>query len=282
MLRTIEDLDSAAQAAALQLESLPGLLSQVAESLRKLSLSGRALPYPDRVEPVGILLTERKNAPQVFTDDDDSSSLTREVPLEMHCQGVSSLAGHFSTRLDLPPAIAKDLEKSGAYHDIGKADLRFQAWLRGGNRAAARLAEWLLAKSALPAQDRAAREQARRQANYPKGTRHECYSAAMLQANADLVADATDPELVTYLVGTHHGRGRPFHPAVNDPGMTAHLNCNGKDCSWAGKHGLEHLRSGWTDLFWRLTERYGFWGMAWLETILRLSDHRQSEMEMET
>lgn len=126
--------------------------------------------------------------------------------------------------------------------------------------------------------DRNAIRVAREQAGYPQGARHECYSVAMAIKNENLLKSAHDRDLVLYLVGAHHGRGRPFMPAVDDEGMKqVTFVFDDEQVNFGGPHGLERLDQGWTDRFWSLIRRYGYWGLTYLEMLVRLADHRRSE-----
>jgi CRISPR-associated endonuclease/helicase Cas3 len=168
-----------------------------------------------------------------------------EVDLDEHSRGVARYAGSFAPE-SLPGEVREAVRKAALWHDVGKADERFQLALgaapsdklaksRARSRSEARLA-WSL--SGLPA-----------------GWRHEIASAASL---------AGDDELIRYLVATHHGRGRCWLPAQPDA-----------EC-WENAGG-----ANWPDLHARLSERFGRWGLAYLETLVRLADWAKSRAEAE-
>lgn len=208
-------------------------------------------------------------------EDDATASGTVRVPLAAHLEGVAEFANRFTRHL--PQAIAEDIQLAALCHDLGKADPCFQALLHGGN-------PWakgeLLAKSGDMPQGRAAFERARRSAGYPVGGRHELLSVRMLESASDLLAQSHDPDLVLHLVASHHGHCRPFAPVVDDLAPTeVRLEFRGETLAASSRTGLERLDSGVAERYWRLVRRYGWWGLAWLESTLMLSDHRRSEWE---
>ena len=259
-----EDLSNLCYELIENLLGLP-LKENVKLKLAKLQLNRTEIPYPG-----GVLLQQR---PEITK----SAKLMR-IPLDEHCIDVSELAGSFAVACGFPDEIVRNEMFAGRFHDIGKADPRFQLWLYEGNPIVMRKANELLAKS-VRAADWKTIGINRNQAGYPAGTRHECYSAAMVEENEHALDRSDDMELVVYLIGTHHGRGRPLMPTVDDGGTLIRYEVDGKKLNFKGKHNLELLGSGWSDMFWRLNRRYGYWGLASLEMLLRLADHRQSAKE---
>ncbi|OAI10311.1 hypothetical protein A1507_21670 [Methylomonas koyamae] len=258
---------------ALDSESLSSSYRTVIGALLREKIS--AIPYVETDASKGVLLVSKRNVAQTLVDDGDALSLSREVGLEQHSQGVAGLARDFSLGLGLPPDLVSCIEIAALYHDLGKADPRFQAMLQGG---VAQHEKWL-AKSGMNAADRIARQLARKIASYPNGQRHECYSVALLRANPQLLELSSDPELTEYLVGSHHGHGRPWMPAISDEGTDINFLFDNQSIRFCGVHGLERLDAGWPDLFWRLIRRYGYWGLSFLETVVRLADQQRSEWE---
>lgn len=219
----------------------------------------------------------RQDGDQVVEADSEpeTSSFTGvAVGLREHLADVEEWARRMADACGLPDQLREDVALAARLHDIGKCDPRFQAMLRGGALPDGEL----LAKSALPGTDRRRRRRARQAAGYPAGERHEMLSVALATSHPAVLRDAHDEDLVLHLVASHHGYGRPFAPvAAPSRPQEARISLDGVDLVGSTAHGMAAIDSGVTSRFWRVVRRYGWFGLAWLEAILRLADHRASE-----
>jgi CRISPR-associated endonuclease/helicase Cas3 len=231
------------------------------------------------------LREEPESEPEVadaLTEDDDSSFRQAQVTLQAHSGGVRELAEQYAKSLGFDATLVQDLALAGWLHDIGKADPRFQRWLVGGSEVRLALLDEPLAKSELAAEDPIRRQIARQIAGYPAGYRHELLSLAMAAQAEDALATAHDRELVLHLIASHHGWCRPLPPPIDDPeDIPVSIDHGGVAFHATTRHRLARLDSGISERFWALNARYGCWGLAWLEAVLRLADHRRSEAESE-
>ena len=82
-----------------------------------------------------------------------------------------------------------------------------------------------------------------------------------------------DPGLVRILIGTHHGHGRVLPPICRDtypirvtqPMVVQNLETDSRT-------DYHRFDSSWANDWNSVNQRYGYWQVAYLEAILRLSD----------
>jgi CRISPR-associated endonuclease/helicase Cas3 len=215
-----------------------------------------------------LVLTERRVRIGDISDEDLSSSYTVPVGLGEHSAGVAHCARSLAQALALEPHHVEHVALAGQLHDVGKADPRFQQMLRSGDGEM--LPGVVLAKGLRRSRLR----------SHESTERHEAYSVAIIDRYPGLLEGAKDRELVRYLVGTHHGRGRALMPDRDDEGTTFDVEIAGQRYSYDGSPALGALQAGWSSSFWRLNQRYGPWGLAYLESILRLADWLRSAEEL--
>lgn len=256
--------------------------------LRRLAKAGRVLELtadqhddatPDQA--VAALFAARATA---WSDDDSPASSSaahpaKRITLAAHQRAVGCRAREIASNLGLSSDLVEAVRLAGIYHDEGKRDRRFQVMLHRGDKLRAEAATEPLAKSGMDPADKAALRRAAELSGYPKGMRHEAYSAKIAEillqrgpgdGQRDEV-ESVDRELVVHLVASHHGCGRPLLPpvvdlspiqvtrpvAVGEPVVV----CTADSVDWAGPARFDAL-----------CRRYGRWGLALLESIVRLAD----------
>jgi CRISPR-associated endonuclease/helicase Cas3 len=208
--------------------------------------------------------------------DQDTLRLRKRpaATLRSHASAVADRVASYAVGLRNAKFTAT-LRLAARAHDHGKADPRMQAYLQ---RGVAHVGEELVAKSADGSADRIADRRAARAAGLPRQLRHEISSVAILAQHAEKMDEAelaaVDLELALYLVGVHHGRGRPWPPmpSLGVPPRPFFVDLVGISGTGAGD-GLDGWQEGaWLRRFFSVNRRYGAWGTAYLEAVLILAD----------
>lgn len=231
--------------------------------------------------------SSQRQEQDLFADDDDLlSAVGREVPLDVHSTLVERAVGRLAERC-LPDVFHEPLKTAAYWHDAGKLDERFQIWLRQGDEPAALVGE-PLAKSKSIAASPAQRRWLRQASGLPDHFRHEMLSLQLAERLGPSCDDPALDDLALYCMASHHGHGRPFAPVSpdsepppvrgNHDGVTIEISSDAR-ADWPAPHSLA---SGGAERFWRLIRRYGWWGLAYLEAILRLGDWYGSQLTDET
>jgi len=277
-------------------EELRRLLSEVGEGFgSEFSEYGMIREnYPD---DRGVVLTTRCRLdlptewylPVIDEGEDDRSRTTWRDPIRLdhHTRHVREEVARTADALPLDD-LTEVYEMTANLHDLGKADERFQAMLRRTDRTDA----WLLTgmKSALLAksdgmpQTPQQRKQGRERAGLPEGFRHEMLSVELVSYGQLIPSNHKHRDLILHLIAAHHGYARPFAPVVPDkepPDVTVDtvmktLMLTGSDRVLFPSHRVD---SGIAVRYWTLTRKYGWWGLAFLEAILRLADQQASADE---
>lgn len=182
-------------------------------------------------------------------DSDGSTSGTQTVLWQVHTDDVVRNASQIVGHLPLSDELRKAIVAAARFHDLGKRRSLFQRIL--GNTDS----NLLLAKSGKK------RQPYRLNENY----RHEFASLLDVQKEVEFQKFGEDmKELVFHLIAAHHGRGRPHFPTEEayDPEATDEDN--------------SILATRVPQRFAKLQRKYGRWGLAYLESLLRAADYSAS------
>ncbi|GAA4725867.1 type I-G CRISPR-associated helicase/endonuclease Cas3g [Phytohabitans rumicis] len=198
---------------------------------------------------------------QAFADAELRQTWTpyrRRVTLRRHAEAVAERAKLVATRLGLGAELVETFRLAGLHHDDGKVDERFQRSLH----ADPALGE-PLAKSGV--RDARMIRRLRTASGLPTRWRHEQLSVVRAWPELSTL-DQNCRDLAARLIGTSHGHGRHGFPHTGEQ-----LVDGADDVTTAlFDEGL------WDELIERTHARWGVWGCAYLEALLRAADGQVS------
>jgi len=200
---------------------------------------------------------------QPKSSEESPGSSTVPISLGDHSNAVQEVAEQIVTSLGLPEDLKQAIILAAAWHDLGK---RRERWQRSiGNPE-----PWqFVAKSVDRKKDK------RWATGFRLPYRHEFGSLRDVldneqayRAELDSLSDEMQ-DVVLHLIAAHHGLARPHFTAegTQDPELS--------DSGEAAAISLEATRR-----FTRLQRRYGRWGLAYLESLLRAADWNTSANEV--
>jgi len=186
-------------------------------------------------------------------DTDGSKSSKQPVLWAVHTCDVIYNTLAYVARLPLSRDLKSAILLSAKWHDLGKRRKLFQRIL--GNF---KYPETVLAKSG------------KKSGRIPELYRHEFGSLVdVLDESQPFYAElrkmsADMQEVVLHLIAVHHGYGRPHFPSDRafDPEPKGQK--------------VDEIAADVTQRFARLQRRYGRWGLAYLESLLRAADYAAS------
>lgn len=181
-------------------------------------------------------------------------------PLDPHLHEVKDCASQIVGRLGLPDDIANAVVLAAWWHDLGKHRERWQQSIGNG-----RYPTEVYAKSGRLPDGTVLRSR-----GFLKDYRHEFGSVLDVldekhPHHAEFMKLSRDMrELVLHLIAAHHGRARPHFP------MDEAIDLE-RDNQVAAALAIEMPRR-----FARLQRKYGRWGLAYLESLVRAADYTVS------
>jgi CRISPR-associated endonuclease/helicase Cas3 len=202
-----------------------------------------AAEVTDDGEPIRWLIVEKWRYDGA-TEDDRSAG--RPQLLDEHQEWAAECARNFAQRLGLPDAYIDMLETVALVHDEGK---RASRWQRAFNAP----------------DDRSPYAKTKGPINFAllDGYRHEFGSLPHAEKDERLSGLSEDlRDLALHLIAAHHGFGRPI------------ISTSG--CEDLPPSALEERACEVALRFARLQRRWGPWGLAWWESLLRAADQQAS------